>query len=245
MIMKLIFIVRSIIASGIFILATVVYGGLVIVLAGLTGNPKVIDILSWLWGRTTELAFNLHVHREGDENLPKEGCLFIFNHTSHFDIITIYGQLKKSARFGAKIELFKIPLFGRILRSTGMLPIARSNREGVLKLYEDSIVRVRNGESFLLAAEGTRQTSPGVGAKFKSGPFIFAINGQFPIVPVVLKGATECLPKGQLLACTDRWRHDIKLKFLPPISTVGLTLDDRARLQEETRDLMAKAYEEM
>ena len=243
--MKSIYAIRSVLATIYFVFATIVFGGGVIIFVALTGQSKVVDILSWLWGRTTEWAFNLHVHREGDENLPNEGCLFIFNHTSHFDIITIYGQLKKSARFGAKIELFKIPLFGRILRAGGMLPIARSNREGVLKLYEESIVRVKNGESFLLAAEGTRQKSPGVGERFKSGPFIFAINGQFPIVPVVLKGVTDCLPKGQLLACTDRWRHDVKLKFLPPISTAGLTVDDRARLQEEVRALMIAAYEKM
>ncbi len=256
--MKFIYMLRSILASVYFLIATVVFGsGVIAAAAVIQANwiprklaikvqaykTKIIDLLSWIWGRTIQMAFNMRVHVTGEENIPEGGCLLLFNHTSHFDILTIYGQLKKSARFGAKIELFKIPLFGQVLRSGGMLPIARADREDVLKLYQDSIGRVHSGESFLLAAEGTRQTSAGVGAKFKSGPFIFAISGQFPIVPVVLKGSTDCLPKGQLLACTDRWRYDIALKFLPAVSTKGLTLDDRKRLQEEVREMMARAYD--
>ena len=256
--MKLIYILRSFFASIYFLIATVVFGStLIVALAVIQSDwlpkklavkvrkykTKIVDFISWIWGRTIQVAFNMRVQVKGEENIPEGGCLFLFNHTSHFDILTIYGQLKKSARFGAKIELFKIPLFGQVLRSGGMLPIARADREDVLKLYQDSIGRVRAGESFLLAAEGTRQPSPGVGAKFKSGPFIFAISGQFPIVPVVLKGSTECLPKGQLLACTQRWRYDISLRFLPPVSTSGLTLNDRKWLQEDVREMMARAYE--
>lgn len=243
--MKLIYIARSILASVYFLIATVGFGTAMMAVVTITQNQKFADFFEWIWARTTQIAFNLHIEREGDENLPQGGCLFLFNHTSHFDIITIYSQIKKSARFGAKIELFGIPLFGRILRTAGMLPIARSDRDGVLKLYQESIARVHNGESFLLAAEGTRQKTPGVGEKFKSGPFIFAINGQFQIVPIVMKGVADCLPKGRLLACTDRWRYNIKLKILPPISTQGLSLDDRARLQDETRAIMVKAYEQM
>ena len=101
---------------------------------------------------------------------------------------------------------------------------------------------MNRGECFVLAAEGTRQPVPGVGAKFKSGPFIFALSGQFAIVPIVLRGAAECLPKGRLLACTGQWRYDLTMTILPPVPTVGLTEEDRPRLQEDIKAQMTKAY---
>lgn len=258
--MKIVYVARSILAVGYFLFATIVLGSsliasVAILQSGWLPNRlaanvknwrnKSIDFLSWAWGRSIQWAFNMHVHLSGEENIPQGGCLFVFNHTSHFDILSIYGRLKKSARFGAKIELFKIPLFGSVLRSAGMLPIVRTDRAAVLKLYSESISRVHAGESFLLAAEGTRQTAPGIGTKFKSGPFIFAIDGQFPIVPIVIKGATACLPKGRMLPCTDRWRYDIYLKILPPIATKGLTLENRDQLKTQTRELMAREYERL
>ena len=197
----------------------------------------------WFWARPILFFYNVKVVVTGEENRPKSGCLYLFNHSSHFDILVLASCLPQPARFGAKIELFKIPLFGRAMLALGVLPITRSERDKVLQLYEDSIKRVHAGESFILAAEGTRQPNPGVGSKFKGGPFIFAVSGQFPIVPVVIRGAAECLPKGDLLACTRHFRHDVTIKILPAISTLGLKdKEDREELKNQVQKIMTTAY---
>jgi 1-acyl-sn-glycerol-3-phosphate acyltransferase len=242
--MKVLIYLRSILALIIFVPVTFVSSVLMISNV-IFHSRRFAEGLIRIWARIAVKLWSVQVDVEGRENVPAGGCLFVFNHSSDFDIPVIYSVSPPRCFFGAKIELFSIPFFGRALRIAGMLPITRSDRSGVLKLYDESIKRVHKGDSFLLAGEGTRQPVPGVGDKFKSGPFIFAINGQFPIVPLVLHGVGELLPKGQILACTKSWHSRVTLRYLKPISTTGLTVDDRERLKTDTREIMAQAYQEL
>lgn len=241
--MKLVYVVRSVLASALFILNTVIFGSMAVIGSLFTSNVKFGNWILSTWSGITAWSFNIKTHVRGEENLNEHGHIIVFNHSSHFDIVVILAGIKKTLRFGAKIELYSIPIFGRAMRAVGTLPITRGDREKVLNLYNESISKVKNGMSFCLAAEGTRQPKPGVGEKFKAGPFIFAISGHLPVLPIVLCGVSEILPKGRLLACTDKWRHDAYIDVLRPISTDGLNEDDRRRLQDETREKMVNSYQ--
>jgi 1-acyl-sn-glycerol-3-phosphate acyltransferase len=70
-------------------------------------------------------------------------------------------------------------------------------------------------------------------APFKSGPFVFAIQAQVPIVPVVIRGASQILPKGQLFPNWDRWFRDVEVRILPPLSTQSYDLKNRPDLQRQ------------
>lgn len=240
--MKFLIWCRSIVASVLTLFSIILFSTLVIGCGMVLRRRDWADFLVHTWGKWNLFFYNITVDVQGEQNIPNEGCLFLFNHSSHFDIIVLAAVMNKPAHFGAKVELFRIPLFGHALRALGSLPIMRTERDRVFKLYDESIRRVHNGEQFFLAAEGTRQPTPGVGEKFKAGPFVFALNGQFPIVPVVIRGAAEILPKKKLLACTQTWASNVKVSFLPPISTKGLTLDDRQTLINQTRNLMTTTY---
>lgn len=231
--------------AGVFTLVFIaVYGTWMVVVSLLFRSAAVRhqDFVLHTWGTIVLKAFNVHLTVEGKENLAREGVLFLFNHTSHFDIPIFYAAIQKRARFGAKIELFKIPIFASIMRVTGTLPIARGEREKVLQIYQDSIARVERGESFVLAAEGTRQPEPGVGKNFKSGPFIFAISGQFPIQPLVFRGASEFLPKNNIIPGWGRWINPVHVTILPAVPTKGWALDNRDQLKQKVHDSMEKAY---
>jgi 1-acyl-sn-glycerol-3-phosphate acyltransferase len=241
--LKIIFILRSVLASVVFVGYTI-FTSIIVIILSFFKNRKWADKAIYAWACVSTFVYGVRVFFSGQHNIPKEGCLFVFNHSSHFDIICIYDQLRKSSRFGAKIELYKIPIFGQALKASDVLPIARGEKQKVFQLYEDSIPRVHAGESFILACEGTRQPTPGVGERFKAGPFIFAIQGQFPLVPIVIKGAAECMPKHEILPCKNQWRYNVLVQVLPAISTKGLTLDDRQRLQDDVRNLMTKVYNE-
>lgn len=194
------------------------------------------------WCKFICFLFRIEIEVEGEENLIDEGCLYLFNHTSLFDIPLFHAAIKKSARFGAKIELFKIPFFGAAMSRLGALPIARGDVEKVKAVYERSIPKVQEGKSYVLAAEGGRHASAGVGKSFKSGPFIFALSGQFPIVPVVIVGAYEITPNKALFASWGRFRNPVKVKILPAMNTKGLSIDDRHSLKRELRERMTKAF---
>lgn len=230
------------IVGGVILIAYILVGGILMVVSG---SPDFQDRIFHVWGDLTMWLFNIKLKVVGTENLTSHGALFIFNHASLFDIPVFYAAVRKRARYGAKIELFKIPIFSAAMRATGTLPIARGERDKVLKLYDDSINRVtEGGESFILAGEGTRQPTAGVGKSFKSGPFIFAISGQFPIQPLVINGAAEVLPKKHLFPGWGRWVNPITVTILPEVSTKGVSLEDRDQLKQKVRDSMEKAYHE-
>ncbi|MCB0350284.1 MAG: 1-acyl-sn-glycerol-3-phosphate acyltransferase [Bdellovibrionales bacterium] len=240
--MKLICYIRALFALPAHIFVTAFSATLVIIAGGVFKSQNYVSQIIHLWACALNFLVNIHVKLRGKENLPEGGCIYLFNHTSGFDITAVHQAIPGHVRFGAKAELFRVPIFGQGMRASGGLEIYRTRRGQVLDLYKNSVARVLKGECFALAAEGTRQSVAGVGERFKAGPFIFAITGQFPIVPVVIRGAFECLPKGKWLPCIDKWRHEIILQVLPPVSTKGLTLEDRQELQRKVQNLMTIAY---
>lgn len=236
MILRLLSYPRSLCSALFFPLFTVICSVISILLNIIFNSRKLDDRIICFWGRTTCWMFGVEPKLIHGEKVPVGGCLFVFNHTSFFDIFTM-AAVFPGMRFGAKIELFKIPFFGRAMRRAGVLPIDRGHREGVLKIYEDSRERIQRGEKFALAPEGTRQDQE-ILAPFKSGPFIFAVSAQAPIVPVIIKNARQVLPKHGLLPNWGVWKTEITLEVLDPIYTVGLEKEQRHQLQSQVYDRM-------
>ncbi len=217
---------------------------IIAVIENLIFNSKKFDdfVIKWIWSRPMLWLCGIKVEVRGESHLANaKGCLYLFNHTSFLDIPIIFGALHHTPRFGAKIELFKIPFFGMAMKRVGMLQIARNQREKVLKIYQEAESRVNSGECFALAPEGTRQQTRELG-RFKTGPFIFAINAQVPIVPLVIAGALDLQPKGQPFVNPPTWNTRIVMEVGDPVPTKGLTQEDLPRLQAEIRAQMVKSY---
>lgn len=236
MLLKLLSYPRTLIGVVLLPVHTVLCAVALIVLNILFNNRCLEDRIVVFWTRNCCRLFGVKVVTKGLENRPPGGFLYVFNHTSFFDIFAMNGWLG-SFRFGAKIELFNIPIFGYGMRRAGILPIARHRRDEVFKVYQAAEARIKAGERFALAPEGTRQETETLGP-FKSGPFIFAINAKAPIVPVIVKGAAAIMPKGSFLPNWGVWSRTITLEVLPPVSPEGYTLEQRPQLQERVRKLM-------
>lgn len=200
-----------------------------------------------IWARFLLWVTGIKMEVRGIENLPKDdrGFLFLFNHTSYIDIIAMLGGLPKIPQFGAKIELFKIPFFGTAMRALGTLPIARNNRNEVLRLYKEAKQRVDQGEVFALAPEGTRQTG-GMLGRFKKGPFIFAIQAEMSVVPVLIVGAEQIQPKGSyLMNVGSKWTRQLILQILPRVHGSDFSSETIDDFQKEVRLIMEPKYEEL
>lgn len=206
-------------ALGAFILLPVltVATSVIVIVYGFFGRDEDITFHMWLWSRIVLWYFGVKVIAEGFDRIPQSGGgILAFNHQSHFDIPAITGSSRRLVRYGAKIELFKIPFFGPAIRVAGCLPIARDNRKEVFRIYEDAAKKFEQGIVYALAPEGTRQEKPEI-ASFKKGPFIFAVNAGVPIVPVVVEGADRVLPKSKLLVNLGCVRRTIRVRVLDPI----------------------------
>ena len=84
------------------------------------------------------------------------------------------------------------------------------------------------GGNVLISIEGKRSHDGKIN-KYKKGPVVMAIKNQSDIVPIVICGARECLPFGSLWIKPGT----IRLRFLEPISTQGLTYENRYSLLEQ------------
>ncbi len=231
---------RSVISSFIFLFITVVLSSASIFLNFFGLQKKWVDRVICFWGETTLLLFGVELKESGRENIPEGACLFLFNHTSFFDVFAMSARLS-GMRFGAKIELFKIPFFGPAMRLAGVLPISRAHRDKVFKVYEHAQARVEQGQKFALAPEGGRNKVEKL-LPFKAGPFIFAINSKLPIVPVVIKGAAEVYPKNTVLPHWKRWKSQITLQYLPAIEVQDYTLETRVHLQKQVFEKMSPFF---
>jgi len=234
--MKLIATLRSIVMTLAYPFVLVIYSATAIFVNLLFNNRKIDNAIVQSWAQTSCWMFGVKVKVHGRENIPPGGCVFLFNHTSFFDIFAMQSELY-GFRFGAKIELFKIPVFGAAMRRLGALPIARQRRDEVFRVYEAAQERIQSGERFALAPEGTRQPEEKLGA-FKAGPFVFAINARAPLVPIVIRGAAKILPKGMWVPNHDVWTREITIDILPAVSTEGYDIKDRPVLQEKVRNEM-------
>jgi len=206
-----------------------------------SGSTKGNDRIIGAWAGATCWMFGVDVRAYGTEHIPQGTFVLLFSHKSFFDIFAI-AKILPDVRFGAKVELFRIPIFGAAMRAIGILPIARGNVENVIRVYKAAEVRTKNGERFALAPEGGRNTSEQDLLPFKSGPFLFAISANSPLLPVVVHGAADVWPKGSLIPQATRLKSAIELHFLElvPVSDLGFekTAERKNYLQKKIYQMM-------
>lgn len=187
-----------------------------------------------LQGRNTCRALGVRVTIDGAE-LVAEGGPYVFtpNHQAHIDIAALLGYLPGANRFASKKELFDEPVLGAVMRTLGMLPV---DRDDPMKSIDVLNRAVEQGDSVIIFPEGTRSPD-GRLLPFKKGAFVAAIEMGRPVVPVVVKGTHRVMPKGGYLSIHP---GNAEIVVKPPISTRGLGYEDRERLRDAVREIIAE-----
>jgi 1-acyl-sn-glycerol-3-phosphate acyltransferase len=194
--------------------------------------------LAPLWARALLRAGGATVEVRNAHFIAKNDVrVYVANHVSWFDIFAIAAVLPRYT-FVAKKELRRVPVFGRAAEQIALVYIDRQNRKSSFEAYKAVAGQLRHGASVIVCPEGTRGMNYEL-RPFKKGPFVLAIGGQVPVVPVVIRGTLEIMRKG---SARVRPGH-IVLTFLEPISTVGMTYGDRDGLAGRAWHAMADELE--
>jgi 1-acyl-sn-glycerol-3-phosphate acyltransferase len=189
-----------------------------------------------LWARVGCRAAGVRIVVHDPSRMSAEhGVVYIANHVSWFDVFALAATLPRYS-FVAKSELKRIPLFGPAAAAAGIVFLERENRKQAFESYRGATEQVRRGRSVVVYPEGTRGRDYPL-RPFKKGPFVLAIASGAPIVPTVVHGAREIMPRGSFRIR----RGDIHVHFLEPIPTVGLSYDDRGALMTRVWQRMADA----
>lgn len=214
--------------------------GLTVIVAALLGVKDkpggLFEKVPRWWSSAVLWAAGIKVRVHGMENAKAgEPHIFASNHVSWFDVPSLARMLPRY-KFVAKAELFKVPIFGRGMRAVGMIEIQRDNRKAAFGAYDIAAERIRAGNSVVVFPEGTRGHAYPL-RPFKKGPFVLAIAAGVPIVPVIVHGTIEIMPKSSL------WVHPgtIDVHLLEPVSTSGVDYDHREALMQTVRTRMANA----
>ncbi|MFN2441682.1 MAG: lysophospholipid acyltransferase family protein [Thermoanaerobaculia bacterium] len=192
--------------------------------------------LSSGWKRIFRIA---HEVRNRERLLANQPCVYVANHRSNLDVITLCEILPAQTLVIGKQELRKIPFLGRIFVGGGNIPINRKDADAARQAIEraEKIVREQDLSIFIFP-EGTRDY--GRLLPFKKGAFHLARNAGVVIQPMVC-------------AATDRWMRggrlwlapsvDVLIEVLEPIDPNAFESVDTMIV--ETRRRMAAALESL
>lgn len=138
------------------------------------------------------LLFRLEAR--GLHHIPAEGPVILAsNHISNLDPPTIGVLVPRKVNFMAKEELFKVPVFGPLIRAFGAFPVKRG---GVSKeAIKSAITLLKEGNVLGIFPEGSRKT-PGAA---KKGTAMIAVRSGATIVPVAIVGGYR--PFRKTLVC--------------------------------------------
>ena len=127
----------------------------------------------------------LNVNVDGlSELTPQEPCLFIANHVGALDPLIHIAISTRPVAFVAKIEAKKIPVVGRFIRAIDGVFLDRNDPFQAVRVFREAVNFMRkDGASFVIFPEGTRQKNPygGKANEFHPGSFKIAEMAKCPV----------------------------------------------------------------
>lgn len=197
-------------------------------LSDILGDSKRRRILDWSIHIWANLAMTLVFFRPkviGIENLPpiNETVVYVPNHTSVLDILALSGFVPRPFKYLSKAEIMKIPVIGRAMMLARHVFLQREDILDAFGVSEKCTELLRDGNSMVLFAEGTRSPD-GRLRKFKKGAFQMAKAAGVRVVPVSIANLHRWMPASAILPLGPA-RH-VQIQIHPPIDMKNTTVRD-------------------
>ena len=179
---------------------------------------------------------------EGREKIDQDQAYVIVpNHQSLLDIV-FFNMLRHRLRWVSKKEIFRVPLVGWEMRMVKYIELVRGNKSSVIKMMEECVKSLKEGISIVIFPEGTRSLNGAIG-KFKTGAFQIAIKTDKPLLPVLIDGTGEIMPKkGGVIF---RNRRVVRIRVLDPIFPGQFGTGNPEELAARVQALMVTAMDEL
>lgn len=162
-----------------------------------TRRPSFFWLLAAIALPPLGLAVRYRFHHR--ERMPQSGAFVLApNHYSEIDPLVIGAavwKLGRAPRFLAKASLFKNPVLGWLLRTSGQIPVERAGSKShrALRAAEEL---VEKGRMVVVYPEGSLTRDPDLWPmRGKTGAVRIALERDIPIIPAAHWGTQELMPR--------------------------------------------------
>jgi len=178
------------------------------------------------------------VRVEGREKIRRDATyVMVANHQSLLDILVLF-RLFVHFKWVSKIENFRIPCVGWNMHLNGYVKLRRGDKQSIAEMMTASRRVLGEGSSIMMFPEGTRSPD-GRLRGFKHGAFTLAQESNCPILPILVEGTANALPKRGFVL---QGRHAIRIRVLDEIPHEKLR--DRP-VAEVTREVWQRFADEL
>jgi len=178
-----------------------------------------------------------------DEVLSIRSAVIVSNHISYLDPILLISLYEKQKTI-VKSMLFRLPVFGWILKTSGYIPSTIGGNSDMIGRIEDMGAYLAAGGNLFIFPEGTRSRDGRLG-RFNKSAFKIAANCSAPIYILFIQNTDRLFPPGRFRfnTCVPNTIRIELIGHLQPdkenVSTAELA--DRARtLLVRRRDRITK-----
>lgn len=162
---------------------------------------------------------------KGKQNIdPAATYIIVSNHQSLVDIMVAF-TLFIHFKWVSKAELFKIPLIGWNMTLNRYVRLQRGQKDSIRKMYKACEEHLTAGSSVYVFPEGTRSET-GLVKPFKEGAFVLASRLGLPVLPIVINGSKNAVPKHSL---NFHGRSDVSMEILSPVLPTEFASTDEMR----------------
>jgi 1-acyl-sn-glycerol-3-phosphate acyltransferase len=168
------------------------------------------------------------VHVEGREKIRRDATyVMVANHQSLLDILVLF-RLFVHFKWVSKIENFRVPFIGWNMSLNGYVKLRRGDKQSIGEMMSACARVLDDGSSIMMFPEGTRSPDGRLRA-FKHGAFTLAQGSGVAILPILVEGTADALPKRGFVL---QGRHAIRIRILdeiPHAKLVGRPVEDVTR----------------
>lgn len=210
-----------------------------IVTAPFDPRLRVLHLYSCFWASFYTYVFPYwHVAIRNRERLRNDTAyVVVSNHQSMLDILVLF-RLYRHFKWVSKATIFRTPFIGWNMTLNRYIAIRRGDPNDAVRMMAACGDALESGSSILIFPEGTRSLD-GELREFKHGAFTLALRHHVPIVPIVLDGTIDALPKHGIVSPGA----DIVIQVLDPIPVDAFT--DVETLRDHVRSVMAAALRKL
>jgi 1-acyl-sn-glycerol-3-phosphate acyltransferase len=164
--------------------------------------------------------------------------VLVANHQSLLDILVLF-RLFVHFKWVSKIENFYVPAVGWNMWLNRYIPLRRGDKQSIDHMMDAAEKTLREGSSIMMFPEGTRSMDGKLKA-FKHGAFTLAKRAEVPILPIIIEGTSQALPKRGFIL---QGRHAIRVRVLDVISYASFKDLSVETLTDKVRGIIAKELE--